>query len=123
MLFCSILALAVPLWEQPDFLAAVAAAPDPVGEMTTPRPGLNQPRVNPVRSAESAAAWSEADALISKFGFLPDVSFSAGDASGRIHTLEKGKRSMSKRAVLASSSKFPAGARAKSRVTRPVPVD
>jgi CubicO group peptidase (beta-lactamase class C family) len=39
---------------------------------------------------------------------LPDVSLSVGTVAGRVHTLEKGKLSMTTPVLLASSSKYPA---------------
>lgn len=87
----------VPLWEQPEFLAAVAAAPDPADY---------NPQPPPVRTSDHGN-WGRVDSIIQNFSFLPDMSFSVGNASGRQHTFEKGKHTMSTRTVLASSSKFP----------------
>lgn len=52
--------------------------------------------------------WSAVNDMIQQFKFLPNVSFSAGDASGRKHTFEKGGIRMDTPLFLASSSKFPA---------------
>jgi len=52
--------------------------------------------------------WDHVDSLISQFGRLPNISFSAGDARGRLHSYSKGSTTMQTPQILASSSKFPA---------------
>jgi len=52
--------------------------------------------------------WTHVDELISQYAFLPDVSFTAGTAAGRLHTFQKGALNMKTPVILASSSKFPA---------------
>ena len=54
------------------------------------------------------AQWDVVDQMIEKFKFLPNASFSAGDAGGRRHTFEKGSLKMDTQIIMASSSKFPA---------------
>eukprot|EP00965_Chrysotila_dentata_P193663 6175901-Pleurochrysis_carterae.AAC.1 len=39
-------------------------------------------------------SWQLVEKLISEFSFLPDVSFSAGDARGRVYTFQKGELNM-----------------------------
>lgn len=60
------------------------------------------------RACSASSDWSAVDSLIHNFHFLPDVSFSAGNSHGRLHTFTKGKLNMQKPVILASSSKFPA---------------
>ena len=85
-----------PLWEEPAFLNAVRNTP------VAPAPPRERQGAGP------QPLWGEVDRIIGNFSFLPHVSFSAGDASGRKHTFEKGRLTMSSRLILASSSKFPA---------------
>ena len=54
------------------------------------------------------AQWDVVDQMIEKFKFLPNASFSAGDAGGCRHTFEKGSLKMDTQIIMASSSKFPA---------------
>lgn len=58
--------------------------------------------------ARGDVIWDHVDALIGGFARLPNVSFSAGDARGRLHVYEKGSTTMQTPQFLASSSKFPA---------------
>jgi len=51
--------------------------------------------------------FNAVDYIIQNFRFLPNVSFSAGDVSGRKHTFEKGSLKMDAQIFMASSSKFP----------------
>jgi CubicO group peptidase (beta-lactamase class C family) len=53
--------------------------------------------------------WDVVDFLIQNFSFVPNMAFSAGDKTGRKHTMVKGNFSMKKQIIMASSSKFPAG--------------
>lgn len=54
------------------------------------------------------ADWKVVDWMIEQFKFLPNVSFSAGDSTGRKHSFEKGSITMQTPNFMASSSKFPA---------------
>mmetsp|Transcript_10197 Transcript_10197/g.22995 ORF Transcript_10197/g.22995 Transcript_10197/m.22995 type:complete len:448 (-) Transcript_10197:59-1402(-) len=58
--------------------------------------------------APADAQFPVVDYIIQNFRFLPNASFSAGDAGGRKHTFEKGSLKMDTPIVMASSSKFPA---------------
>jgi len=59
-------------------------------------------------AADLEKDWAAVDAAIDAFKFLPDAAFSAGDLTGRRHTYAKGRTTMQTRALMASSSKFPA---------------
>lgn len=51
--------------------------------------------------------WLAVKNLIDNFDFLPNMSFSAGDATGRKFTYTKGSLTMTTENVMMSSSKFP----------------
>ena len=52
--------------------------------------------------------WDHVDSLFTAFERMPNMSYSAGDIRGRMHTFEKGATTMQTPQFLASSSKFPA---------------
>mmetsp|Transcript_30121 Transcript_30121/g.70246 ORF Transcript_30121/g.70246 Transcript_30121/m.70246 type:complete len:444 (-) Transcript_30121:70-1401(-) len=60
-----------------------------------------------VKKQETSDPWEVVDELIDGFYNVTNMAFSAGDRSGRKHTYAKGRSTMSKRVLMASSSKFP----------------
>lgn len=60
-------------------------------------------------TARASSDWDVVDWLISNYSFIPSMSFTAGDATGRKHTFTKGTQiTMDTQIIMASSSKFPA---------------